>query len=119
LRRRRRDADTTAAIAGHLAGAIYGLSGIPREWLEALAWRDRLEAAADKLFAAGWDQAVTEGVKYSRTSAIATASDKLAKATDNAGSGFEPPGEVLELPADWYVCNVAKDVDVNEPGLYE
>jgi ADP-ribosyl-[dinitrogen reductase] hydrolase len=28
------DADTTAAITGQLAGAIYGASGIPEEWLE-------------------------------------------------------------------------------------
>lgn len=40
------DADTTAAVAGQLAGAIHGASGIPAEWLERLAWRDRIEAAA-------------------------------------------------------------------------
>lgn len=45
----REDADTTAAIAGQLAGAIYGLSGIPSEWLERVAWRDRLEEAARTL----------------------------------------------------------------------
>ena len=38
------DADTTAAITGQLAGALYGRSGIPAEWLERLAWRDRIEA---------------------------------------------------------------------------
>ena len=47
------DADTTAAIAGQLAGAIYGASGIPAEWLDALAWRERLEETAAKLFGAG------------------------------------------------------------------
>lgn len=31
------DADTTGAIAGMLAGATYGLSGIPDEWLNSLA----------------------------------------------------------------------------------
>ncbi|RWO88608.1 ADP-ribosylglycohydrolase family protein [Mesorhizobium sp.] len=44
------DADTTAAIAGQLAGAVYGASGIPEEWLTRLAWRNRLEFAADQLF---------------------------------------------------------------------
>ena len=44
------DADTTAAITGQLAGAAYGLSGIPLEWLEPLAWRQRIEATADDLF---------------------------------------------------------------------
>lgn len=43
------DADTTAAIAGQLAGAIYGLSGIPAEWLEKLAWRERLEKLGARL----------------------------------------------------------------------
>jgi ADP-ribosyl-[dinitrogen reductase] hydrolase len=30
------DADTTGAIAGMLAGALYGLAAIPKRWLEAL-----------------------------------------------------------------------------------
>lgn len=47
------DADTTAAIAGQLAGAIYGASSIPNQWLTALAWRGRLEDTAGHLFAAG------------------------------------------------------------------
>ncbi len=45
------DADTTAAIAGQLAGAIYGRSAIPQEWLDRLAWRERLEDTAAQLFA--------------------------------------------------------------------
>ncbi len=40
------DADTTAAITGQLAGALYGASGIPAAWLAKLAWRERIEAAA-------------------------------------------------------------------------
>lgn len=51
------DADTTAAIAGQLAGAIYGASGIPLDWLKVLAWRGRLENAAAGLFEAGWPAA--------------------------------------------------------------
>ena len=51
------DADTTAAIAGQLAGAIYGAAGIPPGWLEALAWRERLVHAAGQLFDAGWSGA--------------------------------------------------------------
>ena len=45
------DADTTAAVTGQLAGALYGLSGIPRAWVARLAWRERLLAAADRLLA--------------------------------------------------------------------
>nr|WP_269454086.1 MULTISPECIES: ADP-ribosylglycohydrolase family protein [Sphingomonadales] len=43
------DADTTAAIAGQLAGAIYGASAIRRSWLEKLAWRDKIENLARSL----------------------------------------------------------------------
>ena len=43
------DADTVAAVTGQLAGALYGLSGIPRRWLERLAWKDRLLEAAQRL----------------------------------------------------------------------
>lgn len=40
------DADTTAAITGQLAGAMYGASGIPEVWLTQLAWRDQIETLA-------------------------------------------------------------------------
>ena len=36
------NADTTAAITGQLAGAIYGLSGISPEWINKVAWRARI-----------------------------------------------------------------------------
>ncbi len=44
------DADTTAAVAGQLAGALYGSSGIPKDWLAKLAWRKKIESVADQLF---------------------------------------------------------------------
>lgn len=47
------DADTTAAIAGQLAGALYGAEAIPAEWLAKLAWRERIEKLAAKLFDRG------------------------------------------------------------------
>jgi ADP-ribosyl-[dinitrogen reductase] hydrolase len=43
------DADTTGAITGQLAGALYGAAGIPTDWLEKLVWRDRLTKAAKAL----------------------------------------------------------------------
>lgn len=48
-----RDADTTAAITGQLAGALFGASGIPDDWLGKLAWRERLEVLADGLLDSG------------------------------------------------------------------
>jgi len=43
------DADTTAAIVGQLAGAYYGVQGIPVEWLGKLCQRDEIQATADSL----------------------------------------------------------------------
>ena len=38
------DADTTAAVAGALAGIVYGVKGIPPEWLSRLRGREVIEA---------------------------------------------------------------------------
>ena len=43
------DADTTAAVCGQIAGALYGESGIPGEWLEKLFMREEITLLADKL----------------------------------------------------------------------
>ncbi|MFO7527621.1 MAG: ADP-ribosylglycohydrolase family protein [Marinobacter sp.] len=43
------DADTTGAVYGQLAGAIYGMEGIPSEWNETLALRDQIENFATGL----------------------------------------------------------------------
>jgi ADP-ribosyl-[dinitrogen reductase] hydrolase len=45
------DADTTAAIVGQLAGAHYGVDGIPPHWLDRLAMRDDIDALARALHA--------------------------------------------------------------------
>lgn len=47
------DADTTAAITGQLAGALYGASAIPQEWRANLAWSAKIEVMALELFRAG------------------------------------------------------------------
>ena len=38
------DTDTTAAVAGALAGARYGFDSIPSEWIEALRGKETIEA---------------------------------------------------------------------------
>lgn len=43
------DADTTAAITGQLAGALYGASAIPQSWLSKLAWHDKIELLGNEL----------------------------------------------------------------------
>ena len=43
------DADTTGAVYGQFAGAWFGASGIPSQWRERVAWRERIEAMAVRL----------------------------------------------------------------------
>lgn len=43
------DADTTGAVYGQIAGAAYGMAGIPADWLDKLAWRERIVGMADQL----------------------------------------------------------------------
>jgi ADP-ribosyl-[dinitrogen reductase] hydrolase len=47
------DTDTTAAVAGGLAGLIYGEAGIPAEWLADLARRDDIVDLAIRLALGG------------------------------------------------------------------
>ena len=42
-------ADTVAAVTGQLADAIYGLSGIPKHWLDQIARKGRLLDTAQRL----------------------------------------------------------------------
>jgi ADP-ribosyl-[dinitrogen reductase] hydrolase len=51
------DADTTAAIAGQLAGAFYGETGVPAHWLARLHMRDEIGAMAQGLLDAGCPRA--------------------------------------------------------------
>jgi ADP-ribosyl-[dinitrogen reductase] hydrolase len=43
------DSDTNAAIAGQIAGAYYGLSGIPPEWTKKISWNKRIIEMVDEL----------------------------------------------------------------------
>jgi ADP-ribosyl-[dinitrogen reductase] hydrolase len=43
------DADTVGAVAGQLAGVIYGYNNIPSRWLNALAWKSELLATVERL----------------------------------------------------------------------
>lgn len=50
------DADTTGAIYGQLAGAYYGVEGIPQEWRDQLVKKGLIECMAEKLFNAAQPQ---------------------------------------------------------------
>jgi predicted protein tyrosine phosphatase len=47
------DADTTAAIAGQLAGARWGCADIPGEWRAKIVFGERIAALADRLYQSG------------------------------------------------------------------
>jgi ADP-ribosyl-[dinitrogen reductase] hydrolase len=44
------DTDTTAAICGQVAGAYYGVNGIPFPWLYHLAMREEITAMANRFY---------------------------------------------------------------------
>lgn len=44
------DADTTAAVVGQVAGAYYGVSGIPEKWAERLTLREQITHFAETLW---------------------------------------------------------------------
>jgi len=54
------DADTTASIVGQLAGAFYGVQGIPTGWLEKLCMRDDIEEMAEAIFNAATEKTILE-----------------------------------------------------------
>jgi ADP-ribosyl-[dinitrogen reductase] hydrolase len=43
------DADTTAAVVGQIAGAMYGEARIPQNWLEKLVMREQIARLAEQL----------------------------------------------------------------------
>lgn len=51
------DADTVAAIAGQIAGAIYGINGIPEGWVSKLCRLEDLKDLAESLY---WASRVSE-----------------------------------------------------------
>lgn len=50
------DADVTGAVYGQLAGALYGVGGIPPGWRNALLKRELIEEFADRLLAAALER---------------------------------------------------------------
>jgi len=44
------DSDTVGAVAGQIAGSLYGYSAIPEGWLDCLAWHDHIVSRAEALW---------------------------------------------------------------------
>jgi len=47
------DADTVGAVTGQIAGALWGLTGIPPNWIQRLAWGVEIRKRAEHLIVAG------------------------------------------------------------------
>jgi ADP-ribosyl-[dinitrogen reductase] hydrolase len=60
------DADTIASITGQIAGAIYGLEGIPEKWREGLKHADKIALRAGALFDRTEYDAATMTLDYGR-----------------------------------------------------
>jgi ADP-ribosylglycohydrolase len=52
------DTDTTGMVAGGLAGLVYGLEEVPRQWLESLARKKEIDDLIDRFVAKAADREV-------------------------------------------------------------
>lgn len=59
-----RDANTTAAIYGQIAGAFYGYSGIPETWTERIVQRELILDLATRIFQASEEMQNRDTLKY-------------------------------------------------------
>lgn len=50
------DADTTAAICGQIAGAFYGVDGIPSDWVKSLSDGEEIVKLANELYELGQEE---------------------------------------------------------------
>jgi ADP-ribosyl-[dinitrogen reductase] hydrolase len=93
------DADTTAAVYGQLAGALYGEEGIPAAWRERLALSGEIVAFADRLHAAAYlpdhyrvEDRLLAGEYPGRPEALAAlAAFGVSAYVDLTGEGELPP----------------------------
>lgn len=61
------DSDTVGAVYGQIAGAHYGLSGIPQEWVSKLAHLDMLMGMANALYAAALGERTADTLIFTDT----------------------------------------------------
>jgi ADP-ribosylglycohydrolase len=110
------DADTTGAVYGQLAGAYYGLPGIPPEWRDRIAHRELIETFATRLF----DHAVsplgtrkhvldmTSGrLVYKLNGLISAAGARLASGPPLRPLGYRHPDE-CSLPDFVNMCGLSR-----------
>ena len=85
------DTDTVAAVAGGLAGALYGYDAIPKEWLDTLKRRDYIEEMCERASAA-WTKN-----KYEPTCKIVDLHMHVVPGYDDGAETIEESLEMLRL----------------------
>ena len=105
------DADTTAAIAGQLAGARWGASGIPADWREKIVAAERIVALAGGLFAAGGGELDTTRGRTT-TSCTPGGSSRALLAGEYPGHPTRRAAEKIDLLVD---AGIRTFVDLTTP----
>lgn len=95
------DTDTTAAIAGGLAGSYWGLDGIPVEWLRRMRGRDAVGPLIDRLLATdGWRSSTTDPLSIDPVDLALVPG--LAKAPGSLAMTFLPGQAGAGWTGDWW-----------------
>ena len=94
------DTDTVAAVAGGLAGALYGYDAIPSEWLEALKRRDYIEEMCERASVA-WGKN-----NYKPTHKIVDIHMHVVPGYDDGSESIEESLEMLRLAESQGVTDV-------------
>jgi len=107
------DTDTTAAIAGGLAGIYWGLDGIPAEWLAGLRGREIAEPLIDSLIQGhGWKTSVSNPIRIDWVDLAQVRG--LAGAPGRLGMTFLPGKKGIGYSGDWW-----RDLDADVAALRE
>ena len=94
------DTDTVAAVAGGLAGALYGYDAIPKEWLDTLKRRGYIEEMCERSCAA-WAKN-----KYEPTHEIVDLHMHVVPGYDDGAETMEESLEMLKLAESQGVTDV-------------
>jgi tyrosine-protein phosphatase YwqE len=94
------DTDTVAAVAGGLAGALYGYDAIPKEWLDTLKRREYIEEMCERAGTA-WMKS-----KYEPTHKIVDLHMHVVPSYDDGAETMEEALEMLKLAESQGVTDV-------------
>ena len=61
------DADSVAATAGQIAGTLYGVTGMPEEWVKTIAWSEHIQHLAQQLFENPDGNLTEKQVRFAKT----------------------------------------------------